>query len=401
VRATWASLGLLLSGLGALLLFAALVLSILLCVVVVGVYALRLLMPLADGWGIAWRRRVGLRLDREIPGPPRPSRPSATLLGSLATWARDPVRWRNLGHLGFSGTAGGFLSGLPLLAVLGVIIGVEQATTASQNGATWWWMAALAVGGAAVWWAITPWVAQARLVADAAILGGTRVSALERRVAEVTRTRAESLDLAAAELRRIERDLHDGAQARLVSLGMNLGLAQDLMATDPEAADQLLQEARRTTNAALEDLRGVVRDIRPPVLSDRGLVGAVEALALDVAVPVTVTADVPGRLPDPVESAAYFAVNEIFANVVKHSDASHAFADLVHGDGRLTITVVDNGRGGADIAAGTGLAGVARRLAALDGTLQVDSPAGGPTRARLEVPCELSSPRTTPSSSRD
>ncbi len=186
-------------------------------------------------------------------------------------------------------------------------------------------------------------------------------------------------------MRRIERDLHDGAQARIASVGMNVGLAEKLIATDPEAAAALLREARETTMDALEDLRSVVRGIHPPVLADRGLAGAIEALALALPVPTSVAVAVP-RLPAPVESAAYFAVAECLANTVKHARAGRAWVTGRYDGDRLRITVGDDGRGGAD-AGGSGLTGVARRLDAFDGDLRVLSPAGGPTLVELEVPC--------------
>jgi signal transduction histidine kinase len=164
----------------------------------------------------------------------------------------------------------------------------------------------------------------------------------------------------------------------------------------------LLAEARQTSSAALGDLRDVVHGIHPPVLADRGLVSALQALALDLALPVEVTGDMGStagdRLPAPVESAAYFAVAECLANVAKHSGAAHAWVELGLADGMLTVVVGDDGRGGADPGAGTGMRGVARRVAAFDGTMRVSSPAGGPTLVTLEVPCDSSSPRTWPSS---
>ncbi|MDD9348708.1 histidine kinase, partial [Mumia sp.] len=232
---------------------------------------------------------------------------------------------------------------------------------------------------------------------DLALLSPTRAE-LEKRLAEVSASRTETIDHSAAELRRIERDLHDGAQARLVSLGMSLGLAEQLMRTDPEAASRLIEEARLTTTSALGDLRSVVRGIHPPVLADRGLVGAAQALMLDLAVPTSFSAVVPGRAPEPVESAMYFAIAEALANVVKHSGATAASVDLAHDGERLRTVVADNGRGGADPAGGTGLDGIARRLAAFDGTMVVESPAGGPTVVTMELPCALSSPKTSPSS---
>jgi signal transduction histidine kinase len=214
----------------------------------------------------------------------------------------------------------------------------------------------------------------------------------------LTETRAESIDHSATELRRIERDLHDGAQARLVAARMSLGLAEDLFATDPDAARKLVAEARSTTGAALGDLRSVVRGIHPPVLADRGLSGAVEALALDMAIPVTVDHRLEGRPAAPVESAMYFAIAECLANTGKHSGAKHAWVELGHADGVLTAVVGDDGRGGADPESGTGMRGVLRRLSAFDGTMRVSSPDQGPTLITLEVPCALSSPKTTPSS---
>jgi signal transduction histidine kinase len=221
-----------------------------------------------------------------------------------------------------------------------------------------------------------------------------REQALTDRVDVLTRTRRGALDIQAAELQRIERDLHDGAQARLVSVAMSLGLAESLLASKPNELPGLLVEARSTTLAALDDLRTVMRGIQPPVLADRGLEGAIRALALDVAVPVTVSGSLPGRPPVPVESAVYFTAAECLANVVKHSGATAASVSLRHGAGLLSVTVGDNGHGGARLDGGTGLQGVARRLESFDGTLDISSPAGGPTTITMEVPCELSSPKT-------
>jgi signal transduction histidine kinase len=212
---------------------------------------------------------------------------------------------------------------------------------------------------------------------------------LTARVGVLTQTRQTVVEIQEAELRRVERDLHDGAQARLVSLGMSLGLAEDLLDGDPVRARQLLGEARTSAGAALSDLRGLVRGIRPPVLADRGLEGAIRALVVSVPIPVEVTMNLPARgLPDPVETALYFAVAEMIANVVKHSDASHAWVRADHDWDTLAIVVGDDGRGGADPARGTGMEGIEHRLAAFDGTMSVVSPGGGPTVVRMEVRCE-------------
>jgi signal transduction histidine kinase len=222
------------------------------------------------------------------------------------------------------------------------------------------------------------------------VLTPSREAELALRVEQLAQTRRETLDTGAAELRRIERDLHDGAQARLVAMGLTLDAAGRLIDTDPAAARALLYEARDASARALAELRDLVRGIHPPVLADRGLTDAIRALALDSPLRVQVTGPLDGRLPAPVESAGYFAVSELLANVAKHSGAGAAEVDLRHSSGSLRITVSDDGAGGADPSRGTGLQGVARRVAAFDGVLVVSSPAGGPTVINLEVPCKLS-----------
>jgi len=213
---------------------------------------------------------------------------------------------------------------------------------------------------------------------------------LARRVQLLADTRTEAVDSAAAELRRVERDLHDGAQARLVALGMNLRAAERLMPTSPQAALALVAEARETSSRALTDLRDLVRGIHPPVLADRGLADAVRALALDTPLRTRLDIDFPGRLDAPVESALYFAVAEVLANAVKHAGARAVEIRMQHREGVLRIAVTDDGVGGADPANGTGLRGIERRLGAFDGILVVNSPPGGPTMIIIEVPCGLS-----------
>jgi signal transduction histidine kinase len=212
-------------------------------------------------------------------------------------------------------------------------------------------------------------------------------------VQELTDSRADAVDTASADLRRLERDLHDGAQARLVALGMSLRAAERLIPTSPEAAIALVVEARETSARALTELRELVRGVLPPVLADRGLADAVRALALDSPLAVETDIDLPGRLPAPVETACYFAVAEVLTNAAKHSGARDARIVMSHAGGALRIEVTDFGLGGADPAAGSGLAGVERRLATFDGIMAISSPVGGPTIVVLEVPCALSSPR--------
>ncbi|MFI8004540.1 sensor histidine kinase [Streptomyces sp. NPDC086010] len=213
---------------------------------------------------------------------------------------------------------------------------------------------------------------------------------LARRIERLTETRHEAVDTAASELRRIERDLHDGAQARLVAMGMNLGAIEALVEKDPARAKKLLAMARTSSAEALAELRDLVRGIHPPVLAERGLGDAVRALALRMPVASEVSVDLPGRAGAPVESAAYFAVSEALTNAVKHADADRIWVDVHHAGGMLRISVTDNGRGGAAVAAGSGLGGIERRLGTFDGVLAVSSPAGGPTMVTMEIPCALS-----------
>jgi len=222
-------------------------------------------------------------------------------------------------------------------------------------------------------------------------------AALTAQVEHLAETRTVAVDTAAAELRRLERDLHDGAQARLVALGINLRAAERLMRTSPDDAATLVAECRETSAQALAELRNLVRGIYPPVLADRGLGDAVRALALDCPVPVATEISLPGRPPAPVESAVYFAVAEVLNNVAKHADASCARVRVHYADGVLRAEITDDGSGGADAGNGTGLAGIERRLSAFDGILAVNSPVGGPTIVVIEVPCALSSPKISTS----
>jgi signal transduction histidine kinase len=221
-----------------------------------------------------------------------------------------------------------------------------------------------------------------------------RNSELSTRVQKLTATRVEAVDTAARELRRVERDLHDGAQARLVALGISLRATEGLIKTNPDAALALVIEARHSSARALSELRDLVRGINPPVLAERGLGDAIRALALDAQVATTVEIDLPGRPPAPVESAVYFAVAEVLANAAKHADAGSVHIRLAHFADMLRIEVSDNGSGGADPDLGTGLRGVERRLGTFDGVLAVSSPPGGPTIVVIEVPCALSSQKT-------
>jgi signal transduction histidine kinase len=229
------------------------------------------------------------------------------------------------------------------------------------------------------------------------------------RIKKLTEIQADVTKAQAVELERIERGLHDGAQARIVALGLSVGAAEHLLDTDPEAARAILVAARESSAAALAELRLLVRGINPPVLAERGLVDAVRALALDAPVPVVVAAAVPSRPERPVESAVYFAVSELLVNAAKHAHAAQVGIDLGYDGKMLTATVTDNGVGGAassnaaspraassgttGAGDGSGLSGIERRLAAFGGRLEINSPVGGPTRITVAVPCVLLSPR--------
>jgi signal transduction histidine kinase len=242
-------------------------------------------------------------------------------------------------------------------------------------------------------WA-APWLLRGYGMLARSMLGPTGRAELALRAAHLAQTRADTLDTGAAEMRRIQRDLHDGAQAQLVAMGMTLDAADQLLDDNPQAR-ALLAEARESSAKALAELRDLVRGIHPPVLADRGLADAVRALAIRQPVRVHVASDLDGRPPAPVEAAAYFTVSELLANISKHAHASQAWVDLRHQDGMLRIGVSDDGTGGADPAHGSGLAGIARRLAAFDGVLALSSPPGGPTVVNVEIPCALSSPKTS------
>jgi signal transduction histidine kinase len=298
------------------------------------------------------------------------------LFGAIWWYAALPLLW-----LVVSETAGTAVAAEVLRTDLGFFAVDSQATSFAGPP--------MAVVALALWWWVGPLVLRGYARLSRTLLGPGS-AALAARVSELTESRAETVQAGAAELRRIERDLHDGAQARLVALGMSLGMAEELIRTDPEAAARLVAEARETSGQALAELRNLVRGVHPPVLADRGLSAAVQALALAHPLPVEVVDELPGRPPRPVESAVYFAVAETLTNVTKRASASSAAVRLGYGRGRLRVTVTDDGRGGAEQVAGGGLHGVSRRLAAFDGTVRLSSPPGGPTVVDMEVPCELS-----------
>ncbi|HCB04779.1 MAG TPA: sensor histidine kinase [Nocardioides bacterium] len=344
----------------------------LLVIVWVGIIFVVAAVPLIRVIANRQRHIAGRVLGADLPPPYRPS-PDGGPLIQLRTVLTDPMTWRDLAWILWAITFGWVISLLVIILLLALVTFF------------FWWFGAYPL----LWM---------RSQVDRVLLTYGNTETLERRVEALTRSRAAAVDHSAAELRRLERDLHDGTQARLVAVSMSLGMAEELFASDPDAARRTVSEARAATTAAIADLRSVVRGIHPPVLADRGLDGAIRALALDMAVPVEVIGELRGRPPAPIESAVYFAVAECLANSAKHADHEHAWVELHHDRDLLRVVVGDDGQGGADVDGGTGMRGVMRRLAAFDGTMAVSSPDGGPTIVTLEVPCVLSLPKTTPSS---
>ncbi|MDN5916450.1 MAG: sensor histidine kinase [Pseudonocardia sp.] len=355
------------------------------------------LVRAAASWQRRWAGRV---LGVEVPAPYSlddpfgPGGSGGTVWARLGRELRAATTWRHLGWLAWQSLAGPLAGGV--LAVLGyaayvILLSPDTGAGYVLSSVLMLLMLAIAVlvaiplhrGQAVVsrWWLAGP---------------GDR-SAASARIRELTRTRASTVDAQAAELRRIERDLHDGTQARLVSLGLSIGLARAQLRDSPQA-DALLVETQQAVRTALDELRALVRGIHPPVLAERGLAGAVEALAVSAAVPVTARFTLPGRFEPAVESAVYFAAAEALTNISRHAHAEHARLELTYQHDRLQLVVVDDGTGGADAERGSGLRGIGDRLAAFDGTMTVTSPHGGPTEIRMELPCVPLSPRTSPCS---
>ncbi|WP_328873212.1 sensor domain-containing protein [Streptomyces sp. NBC_00287] len=239
-----------------------------------------------------------------------------------------------------------------------------------------------------VLWPVLPFIARGLTNADRAMVRGllSPSDELERRIAELESDRGVVVDTAAADLRRIERDLHDGAQARLVALAMGLGLAKEKLLEDPDYAASMIAEAHGEVKLALQELRDLARGIHPAVLTDRGLDAALSSVASRCTVPVKVTVDLGARPAAAIEGIAYFTVSELLQNISKHSAARTASIEVWRSDDRLLLQVWDDGRGGARLDGGTGMRGLADRLGAVDGLFVIDSPQGGPTTVTAELP---------------
>jgi signal transduction histidine kinase len=382
-----------------------------------GLLLIPLVMAGVRGLAGFYRDVSGWRLGTKVASPylPRPPLPDPQSAGlwpvrqaRLTRWiVTDPATWRDLAWLPLNFVVGAPLAALSPLLVLYGLYGVllpitwplidQQFNTGDAhflfltvgNMAQAFTAVPLGVLVAGAGLGIAPPLLKAHARFTAALLGPTR-GQLERRLAMVTESRSEAVDYSAADLRRIERDLHDGVQVRLLALGMNLTAIQRLIREDPGAAEALVLETKESSGKALNELRDLVRGIHPPVLADRGLADAVRGLAMDLPLTAETDIELPGRAPAPVESAVYFAVSEALTNVIKHAVVDRVRIRIRYERGMLRAEISDDGIGGADASAGSGLRGVERRLSALDGIVAVSSPAGGPTMVVLEVPCVLS-----------
>ncbi|ADD41939.1 sensor histidine kinase [Stackebrandtia nassauensis] len=330
----------------------------------------------------------------ELPYPP---------LQVLRALAEDPSNRRDLAWLVLHGSYGFLLASLALQAPVNVLRElsfplwwtlVPPEESNALNGfidiSTWtgaWLVFATAPLWFILWLVVTPLLTGPQALPGVRLLNPHPDIDLSARLAQLTATRAAALDAHAVELRRIERALHDGAQNRLVGVAVLVGAARQALRRDPDHADAVLERAQSTAEDALAELRSVVRSILPPVLENRGLSGALSALAADSPVPCHLQVDVPVRCPVSVEATAYFAVAEALTNAAKHSRATRVDITVVRVGDRLTATVTDDGTGGAEPDTGTGLSGIRRRVAAHDGTTTITSPPGGPTVIEVELPC--------------
>jgi signal transduction histidine kinase len=386
-------------------------------VVVTGVTATLSLLPFVVGifvWlGTAYAFRWTAGVDRRLAGWIR-AEPIAGLyraprqegvLARIRCVTTDPQTWKDLGWLSLHSLLG-FVLATAAITITAAVIGLIAMPA-------WWWaipdsgqaggvkLGLYTVDSAGVAW-ITSMIGLAlappalllnrEIVAGhsslaARILGPSEDQRLRARVEELASSRSGAVEAAQDQLERIERDLHDGAQARLVSLAMELGMAEEELRSNPEAAREVVVRARAETLAALGELRDLSRGIRPALLEERGLATAVEALAERTPTPATLTLHGElDQLPEAVRTAAYFTVAEALTNAAKHSGAERVRVRIERQAGRLTVEIEDDGRGGAD-PGGSGLDGLRKRLRALDGRLEAVSPSGGPTVIRAEIPC--------------
>ncbi|KDN23424.1 sensor histidine kinase [Amycolatopsis rifamycinica] len=296
-----------------------------------------------------------------VPLPPVERRPveGQTLVRRWVIRLSDPTTWRDLAYL---------VAAFPLACVEFAIA-----------------IASIVLLPMAIW--VTPWLGWLHGELALALLGPDRTKRLEQKAERLQASRARGVDAAEAERRRIERDLHDGAQQRLVAVAMSLGRAKAKFDQDPQAVRELIDEAHADAKLAVSELRDLARGIYPAVLGDRGLDAALSAQAAKSPIPVDVSVEVDPRPPAAVETTAYFIVGETLTNIAKHSGATEAGVKVWRTDDHVVVEITDNGHGGAEVRPGGGLAGLADRAATIDGVITVVSPVGGPTVIRADLPC--------------
>jgi signal transduction histidine kinase len=344
--------------------------------------------PVWLGWSVRLLTELQRARLQVFPGvrlAPLPPIGAGSWRRRLGYYWRAPATWRQVGYHLVTLVTG------PVLALLTVVVWAGGLAVLAATGS--------ATGAVLV--VVLPFVAPAVVRGSAALdvglarrlLGPSRSEELALRVASLTRSRSEVVEATDAERRRIERDLHDGAQQRLVSLAMNLGLARARLTDVPEPARQAIVDAHEEAKQALVELRDLVRGLHPAVLNDRGLDAALSGIATRSPVPVRLRVDVAARCAPTIEAVAYFVVSEALTNVAKHAAATEAEVVVARAGNRLRLVVTDDGRGGAPTTGGAptsgggGLLGLAQRVAAVDGTLTITSPVGGPTRITAELPC--------------
>jgi signal transduction histidine kinase len=352
--------------------------------------------------------RHRLRVTAGVKIPPQPAIPNRLSPAGLAAAVRAQATWRQLGyHLvaapalaaGAIAAFGMWLAGLIYTFIYAIAWmlppdGLYRRGQSSSPSANLphlglpvdLWLTAGGIAALMLAPRFSALVGSVDAWATRALLGPSRAEQLEHKVEHLTQTRAGVVDAADAERRRLERDLHDGTQQRLVSLAMNLGIAR-VQATTAEEAQQAIADAHEEAKAALAELRNLVRGLHPAVLEDRGLDAALSGVAARLPIPVKLTVDMLRRPAAAIEAVAYFVVAEGLTNITKHAQASQAEVVVHRAGNRLHIIVTDDGVGGADPARGTGLAGLAKRAESVDGTFEISSPEGGPTMLTVNLPC--------------
>jgi len=366
-------------------------------IVIVGIPLLALTLLFWRWAANVERGRAALVLGAPIARPPKPVPSRPTLVGRWRARITDRATWKELGYLLALGPVG-VLSGAASIALWALALAavVAPAVTAAApdqsllGRASVGVLIAVVIGGllvgvlavllTRVLSRCVIGIARGLLAPDERALLAARVSALEA-------SRAGAVESADARLRRLERDLHDGAQHRLAYIAMELDRARAKIHSDPDTAQALLASAHEESKRAMAELRDLVRGIHPSVLTDRGLDAAISGLAERCPVPMEITMRLPERPPDAVETAAYYVIAEALTNIAKHAGANAGAIEVVRDDDRLRVEIRDDGHGGAERKPGSGLEGLAQRVEALDGTFTVDSPAGGPTLIRAELPC--------------